>query len=54
MNVALMVKNPPTSAGDLRMRVRPLHGKVSLAEGMTIHSSILAYRIPKVEETGRL
>ena len=40
--LALVVKNPPASAGDLEMRVRPLGGEDPLEEGMVIHSSIPA------------
>jgi len=35
-----MVKNPPANARDIRDMVR------SLEEGMAMHSSILAWRIP--------
>ena len=34
--------------------VRSLGWEVSLEEGMAIHSSILAWRIPWTEEPGRL
>ena len=46
--VALLVKNPPANAGDIR--------DVSsiLEEGMATHSSILAWRIPRTKEPGRL
>ena len=44
--VALVVKNPPAKAGDARIvRSSPGLGR-SPGEGMTIHSSILAWRIP--------
>ena len=42
--VALVVKNPPTSAGDIR--VRSLSWEDPLWKGMATHSSILAWRIP--------
>ena len=48
--VALMVKNPPASAGDVRDRVRSLSWEDPLEEGMATHSSILAWRIPWTEE----
>ena len=50
--LALVVKNPPASAGDLEMRVRPLGGEDPLEEGMVTHSSILAWRIPWTQEPG--
>ena len=46
--MALVVKNPPFSAGDLQMQVR------SPGEGLATHSSTLAWRIPWTEEFGRL
>ena len=46
-----MVKNPPANAGD----ADSISGSGrSLKEEMTIHSSILAYKIPWTEEPGRL
>ena len=49
-----MVKNPPASAGD-----RIGAGSISelgrsLEKGMATHSSILAWRIPWIEEPGIL
>ena len=44
-----MVKNPPANAGDIR-DVRSLGRE----EEMATHSSILAWRIPWMEEPGRL
>ena len=41
--MALVVKNQPANAGDVR-----------LEKGMTTHSSILAWRIPWTDEPGRL
>ena len=52
--VALVVKNAPPSAGDLRKRVGSLVREGPLEEGMATHSSILAWRIPWTEESGRL
>ena len=43
-----MGKNPPANAGDLGDMVEPLE------EGMATHSSILAWRIPRTEELGKL
>ena len=44
--VALMVKNLPANAGDIRdMGLIPVSG-IFLKEGIATHSSILAYRIP--------
>ena len=36
------------------MRVRSLGQEVPLEEGMAIHSSILAWRIPRTEKPGGL
>ena len=52
--VALIVKNPPTNAGDVRDVVRSLGREDPLEEGMATHSSILAWRIPWTEEPGGL
>ena len=53
--VALVVKNPLANA---RRRKRygfdPWVGKIPLEEGMTTHSSILAWRILWTEEPSRL
>ena len=49
--VALVVKNLPANAGDVR-EVRSLGGDAPLEEGMATHSSILAWRIPRTEESG--
>ena len=40
--VALVVKNPPASAGDIRAQVPSLGQEDPLEEGMATHSSILA------------
>ena len=53
--MALVVKDPPTNAGDLKIcKFDPWVGKISLEEGMATHSSILAWRIPWTEEPGGL
>ena len=52
--VALVVKNMPANAGDMEMQVRSLRWKAPLEEGMATHSSILAWRIPWIEEPGGL
>ena len=49
-----MVKNPPTSAGDVRNVSLSLGWEDPLEEGMVTHSSILACKIPWIEEPGRL
>ena len=50
----LMVKNPPTKAGDLTdIDSIPGSGR-SLEEGTATHSSILAWRTPWTEVPGRL
>ena len=46
-----VVKNPPTNAGDACMI--PEWGR-SPGEEMATHSSILAWKIPWTEESGRL
>ena len=46
-----MVENPPAMQ---ETRVRSLGQEDSLEEGMTTHSSILAWRIPRTEEPGGL
>ena len=51
--MALVVKNPPPNAGDLRSRVQPLGREDPQEEGTATHSSILAGRIPWTEEPGR-
>ena len=45
-----MVKNLPVKAGD----IRSLGWEDPLEEGMTTHSSVLAWRIPWLEEPGGL
>ena len=52
--MALVVKNPPVSAGDQETQGRSLGREGSLEEEMATHSSILAWRIPGTEEPGRL
>ena len=51
--VALVVKNPPVNARDIR-DVGLIPGQEDPPEeGMTTHSSILAWRIPWTEEFGQ-
>ena len=52
--VALVVKNPPANAGDIRDAVRSLGQEDPLEEEMATHSSIHAWRIPWTEEPGGL
>ena len=52
--VALAVNNPPANAGELRDVVSISGPGRSLEEGMAIHFSILAWRIPWTEEAGKL
>ena len=47
--VALVVKNLPANAGDIRLRVRSRVRKI-LEKGMLTHSSILAWGIPRTKE----
>ena len=50
-----MVKNLPVNAGDTRVAGSIRKGQEDpLQEGMATHSSILVWRIPWVEEPGRL
>ena len=52
--VVLVVKNLPANAGDVRDMVESLDWENTLEKGKAIHSSILAWRIPWIEEPGRL
>ena len=49
--VVQMVKNPPAMQ---ETRVSSLDGEEPLEEGMTTHSSILAWKTPWTKELGRL
>ena len=49
-----MVKNPPVNAGVVRDLGLALGLEDPLEEGMATHSSILAWRIPWIEEPDRL
>ena len=52
--MALVVKNPPANAGDTRdVGSIPGLGR-SPEKGMAVHSSIFAWRIPRIEELGGL
>ena len=52
--VALVVKNPPANDGDIRdTGLFPGLGN-TLEEGMRTHSTLLAWRIPQIEEPGGL
>ena len=52
--VAPVVKNPLVNAEDVREGVSSLGWEDPLEEGMAVHSSILAWRIPWTEEPGWL
>ena len=53
--VALVVKNPPATAGKVKdLSLIPGLGRSSGGGDMATHSSILAWRIPWTEEPGRL
>ena len=52
--VVLVVKNPPTMQETQETWVQSLSWKHPLEEGMVTPSSILAWRIPWIEEPGRL
>ena len=45
--MALVVKNPPASARDMRDAVQSLGWVDSLEKEMATHSSILVWRIPR-------
>ena len=49
-----MVKNPPTNARDVGDASQYLGQEDPLEEGMAAYSSILAWRIPWIEEPSRL
>ena len=52
--MALMVKNSPANAGDVREWAQSLGQVDPLEEKMTTHCRILAWRIPWTEEPGGL
>ena len=52
--VALVVKNPSANAGEKKTWVRFLGWKDPLEKEMAAHSSTLAWKIPWIEEPGRL
>ena len=52
--MAQWVKNPPATQETQEMRVRFLGWEDPLEKGMTIYSSILAWRILWTEEPGGL
>ena len=52
--MALVVKNLPAKAEEVRTWVRFLGWEESLEEGTATHCSTLAWRIPRSEEPGRL
>ena len=52
--MALVVKNPPASAGDARDMHSIPESERFPGEGMVTHSSILAWRILWTEELGGL
>ena len=51
--LALVVKNPPANAGDIR-DAGSLGWEDPLEEGMATHCSFLAWRIPWTEDPGGL
>ena len=52
--MVLVVKDPPAKAGNIRDTGSISGSERSLEEGMTTHSSVLAWRIPWTEEPGGL
>ena len=53
-HMALVVKNPPAIAGDIKIVGQSLSWEDPLEEGMTTLSSILTCKIPRTEEPGEL
>ena len=49
-----IVKNPPPNAGDAEIWIRSLGWEDPPEEGVAIHSSIIAWSIPRTEESGGL
>ena len=52
--LALVVKNPPASAEDTRDAGSFPHWEVNLEKRVATYPSILAWKIPWMEEPGRL
>ena len=52
--MALMVKNPPANTGDVRDAGSIPGSEDPLEKGMATHSSVLVWRIPWTEKSGRL
>ena len=52
--VPLVVKNAPASAGDKRDKFSISGWEDPVEEGITTHSSVLAWTIPRTEEPGSL
>ena len=53
--MVLVVKNPPADAGDVRDNMfDPCVRKIPLEESRATHSSVLAWRIPGMEEPSGL
>ena len=50
--MALVIKNLPGNAEDVKAQVQSLAWEDPLEEGMATHSSILAWIIPQTEEPG--
>ena len=50
----LVIRNPPTNAGDVKTEVQSLDWEDPLEKGMATHSNFLAWRIPWTEEPGEL
>ena len=52
--MALVVKNSPANAGDVRHRFNPWVERIAWREALATFSSIFAWKIPWTEEPGRL
>ena len=48
------VKNPPAIQETQNMQVQPLGWEDTLEKEMATHSSILAWEMPRTEESGKL
>ena len=50
--MALVIRNPPTNAGDVKTEVQSLGWEDPLEKGMATHSSILAWGIQGQKSLG--
>ena len=52
--MAPVVKNPPANAGDIEMWIQPVGWEDPLEKGVATRPSVLAWKIPWIEEPGGL